>query len=258
MKKDLYIDADHITYMCAFSSDKKSGFEKDDDEDYDDLSEFEDDEDDIDISNDIQLFKDKVDEYTNIAMVECVMKGWEFGDVHVIMSDDTNFRFRLTDTYKAKRTEKTEEFKALREWAKNEYEFEPDTEADDVVSYYGRQGHMVFTTDKDVFKGNAGIFFNSHYMNMCWIETSVRSARRFTLLQTLMGDTVDEIVGIPNVGEKTAIKLLNKFGWCWCGVVKAYKSKGLTEDDAILNRRLVDMSQWSPDKGVELWHGTRK
>lgn len=259
MIKDLYIDGDHITYMCSFSADKKSGFEGDDEEEFEDFSEFSDDDTvELDITDDIQKFKDKVEEYEDIAMVECALRGWEFGKTHVIMSDVTNFRFRLTDTYKAKRTQNTEEFYALRDWAKGYYEFEDDVEADDVVSYYAKQGHMVFTTDKDVFKGNQGIFFNSHYMNMNWVETSKRSARRFTLLQTLMGDTVDNIIGIPKVGEKTAIKLLDKFGWCWSGVVKAYESNGLTESDAVLNRRLVDMNQWSPDGGVALWHGTQK
>ena len=64
---------------------------------------------------------------------------------------------------------------------------------------------------------------------------------------------VDNIPGLPRVAEATAIKLLDKFGWDWDGVVKAYESKGLTEKDAILTKRLTSMEQWTPKKGVKLW-----
>ena len=83
--------------------------------------------------------------------------------------------------------------------------------------------------------------------------TNKRGGRRFTLLQTLTGDRVDEIVGIYGIAEAKGTKLLDKYGWCWEGVVKAYESKGLTRADAILNRRLVDMSQWSPEEGISIW-----
>lgn len=298
-KRDLYIDADHILYLCAFSSSKKSGFEDGGDiltckncgsfvaikdianvgtdrgdyvgvcpkckndsvfEDHDDgMSGFgaQDETPTVDITDDVVMFKNKVIQYRDIAQVECMFQGWEFGRTYVIMSDDTNFRFKLTDTYKKKRAsdaDRTEGFIKLREWARDYYGTEFNTEADDVVSHYAREGNIVFTTDKDVFKGAYGIFFNCHMDHMCWIETPKRSARRFTLLQTLMGDTVDNIVGIPNVGVVTATSLLNRFGWCWDGVVKAYEHNGLSEEDAILNRRLVGMDQWHPDKGVMLWY----
>ncbi|MGB0440436.1 MAG: NADH-quinone oxidoreductase subunit NuoE, partial [Paracoccaceae bacterium] len=49
----------------------------------------------------------------------------------------------------------------------------------------------------------------------------------------------DDLKLIKGVGPKTAVKLLDKHGWDWDGVVTVYESKGLTEDDALLTARLA-------------------
>ena len=96
-------------------------------------------------------------------------------------------------------------------------------------------------------------------------------ARNFNLIQTVTGDRDDNIAGIEGIGEAKAIKLLDKYGWDWDGVVQAYvnadrpdpqnKKKrlswGLTIDNAILARRLICMRQSFPRKDgtwkIKLW-----
>jgi 5'-3' exonuclease len=55
----------------------------------------------------------------------------------------------------------------------------------------------------------------------------------------MSGDQTDGYSGIPGVGVKRAAALLDKEGCTWDTVVKAYKAKGLSEDDALLNARLA-------------------
>jgi DNA polymerase-1 len=178
------------------------------------------------------------------------------GKTKVIFSDPAgNFRYELEPQYKANRKDlkKSPEFYALREWALKKYIYESNLEADDLCGYYARKGYIVCSIDKDVIKGVAGTFFDVYHARRTFHDTSELEARNFTLLQTLMGDTTDNIKGIKGVGEATAIKLLDKHGWSWDGVVKAYEEKGLTEDDAVLTRRLVGMDQWHKKKGLKLW-----
>jgi 5'-3' exonuclease len=70
-----------------------------------------------------------------------------------------------------------------------------------------------------------------------------------------MGDATDGYQGLKGVGPKTAVKLLDKHGWNWDGVVKIYKSKGLQEKHALLTARLAYILQNKDyDKGkITLW-----
>ena len=111
-------------------------------------------------------------------------------------------------------------------------------------------------------------------MKRTMLTTCEGEARNFNLIQTLTGDPTDNIKALPKkagdpmipveglekgkrqpfkVTEKIACELLDEFGWDWQGVVKAFESKGFSEKEAILNRRLVGMDQWHPKKGVKLW-----
>ena len=62
---------------------------------------------------------------------------------------------------------------------------------------------------------------------------------RWHLIQTLAGDQTDGYGGVPGIGVKRAIALLDKDGYTWDTVVKAFKSKELDEDVALMNARLA-------------------
>lgn len=273
--KDVVIDADHILYTAFFGDNYKFEGEVedtpiDDGEDFGVKPKF-----------DLEPYKVKVRDiiqsYVDIAEIESIAYKWTIGKVRVIFSDPKgNFRYDLSKQYKAHRPETPKQLKKLRKWAVKEYKFYKHLEADDIVAHYVRKGGIGFTTDKDLFKGVAGMWFNTHFKHQVWVHTTPEQANRFVLLQTLMGDGVDNIDGIAGVSEKIANEFLYEDTWeC---VIKAYKGIAphdeapfykkdgnptkmlekiralkLTEKDAILTRRLVDMSQWSPKKGLRLW-----
>ena len=179
------------------------------------------------------------------------------GKAKILLSDPAgNFRYDIFPNYKANRkgSTRSELFYRLRKWALKEYGYTPNIEADDEAGYLAGTGkYIVCSMDKDVLKSTAGDHFDVYHSRRGRVTTSELEARNFTLLQTVMGDPTDGIIGIPRVGERTAIKLLDEHGWNWKGVLLSYKAKGLTDADALLNRRLVDLHQWSPNKGVKLW-----
>ena len=80
----------------------------------------------------------------------------------------------------------------------------PRLEADDCVSVYSTviaekkgQSFVVCSPDKDVLRQVPGKHFN--YQKMEWVNTSEEDANKFLWMQTLMGDSIDGIPGIPGM-----------------------------------------------------------
>lgn len=264
-KRDVVIDADHIAFLVAKSNTYKTGFDAFEGEDEDDCGLAERDEI-LDLTEMISHFKAIIQDYTTTAEVESIAYKWTIGKVRVIMSDKTNFRYGLYKDYKHNRKNIPVDVRlsALKEWARDYYHFEPNTEADDVCAYYVREkGAIGFTTDKDLFKGVSGIWFNCHYHHRCWIRTTKKEADEFFKMQVLAGDGVDGIPSLPKVGLLTAKKLMDKYGWSWVDMLSMFKdgSKVLGKVERpnfskkyfVTMVRLVCMSQWTPKKGIKLW-----
>jgi 5'-3' exonuclease len=95
-----------------------------------------------------------------------------------------------------------------------------------------------------------------HHLRRSFVTTGELEARHFTYKQCLTGDLGDGIPGIFGVGEKTAIKLLDKYGWDEKGIIASYEQYDLTADDALLTMRLVRLDQWHPKKGLKLFEWT--
>ena len=66
-----------------------------------------------------------------------------------------------------------------------------------------------------------------------------KEADSWFLTQTLAGDCTDGYSGVPGYGVKAAEKLFQDKGFTWQTVLWAYKSKGLSEEDALKNARLA-------------------
>jgi len=242
-KKDIYIDADGLIYTVAYAQgtnaslggSKVSMSEKG-----------------VNIKAMKAHYKRYVKDLYKSVEVLSITENWKPGKVHLVFSDKTNFRYDIYPEYKANRTqEKTEQYKKLKKWALKKGLVVKNCEADDVVSYYVRKGAIGMTADKDMLNGVAGIWYDTYHQK--WITTSKEEADKFVLIQSMMGDATDNIKGIFRVGIKTAERKLEENGATWDTVVQFYKEKGLTEEDAILTRRLVGMDQWHPKKGIRLW-----
>lgn len=245
MKRDIWIDADHLLYKIAGTS-RPDGLGGEALEEK------------ANIKPHKKVFKEMVREYVATVEILSITEKWKPGKVRLVFSDsDGNFRKKIFPEYKGNRKnrEQSPEFLALRKWAHKKYIVSEGCEADDVVAYYVRNGAVGFSTDKDLLKGVEGLWFDSYHGE--WVNTLKEEADRFCMLQTLAGDSTDGIPGIPRVGLKTAENLLVSCGADWAGIVKAYKNAGLTEDDAILTRRLIGMDQWTKKEGITLWEPSK-
>lgn len=272
MKKDIYVDADHLIYFVAMANSHKTPFDEIDGDIKDDTFK-------VPLKPYKKHFKELVKDYYETVEVESIAHDWKPGKMRLVFSDPKgNFRYDLYPDYKSGRDQdKGKIFYRLRKWAHKKYGYAKGVEADDVVGHYAREGAVVITTDKDVFKGCPGIFFNCHQDHRRWVYTTPEEAHHFNLVQTLAGDSTDTIPGLPGVGIGTAEKLLGDTH-TWEAVVNIYKgvplhdgapfytaagkesavlkkirAANLTEKDAILTRRLIGLDQWTPEGGVKLW-----
>jgi 5'-3' exonuclease len=122
----------------------------------------------------------------------------------------SGYRYQVSSTYKANRKHRPKPiiFYALREYLKQKYSFKEfdGLEADDLVAYYGVNNEdckvVICSPDKDVLHQCIGKHFN--YQKVEFVTTSETDAEKFLWKQVLMGDSTDNIQGIPGVGIKTA------------------------------------------------------
>lgn len=110
----------------------------------------------------------------------------------------------------------------------------PSLEADDVITmlYQDKpEQSIVFSDDKDL----------RYYCPMyCKISTQSEITyqedyEKLQLEQLLIGDSEDNITGIPKVGEKTARKILEQSGYTLESVIREYKDKDISIDECLKN-----------------------
>ncbi len=125
------------------------------------------------------------------------------------LTDYNCFRYKVDGNYKANRKHKPKPviFYSLREYLKQKWGFYgiEGLEADDLVSYYSKnepRKTIICSPDKDVLHQCSGMHFN--YRTVEFLHTSPDEANQFLWKQVLMGDSTDNITGIPGVGVKTA------------------------------------------------------
>ena len=184
-------------------------------------------------------------------------------------TEGRNFRYDVYDMYKANRknTRYPQGMGAVKRKLLETYDggIHSTYEADDIVVLRKRinpDKYVLCAVDKDVYKSVVGKHFNyyrsAHYnIDMKWVETEAVDAYKFPYLQTLMGDSTDNIPGCPGIGPKKAEKAIEGLVTpcdMWKAVVKLFKAKKLPIHDAIRDMRLVNMHQLDVDeKTINLW-----
>ena len=150
------------------------------------------------------------------------------------------FRYKVAKSkgYKESRPrEKPELLLQLTDYLQNTLKFEivPQLEADDLVCYWNNQLEeetIICSPDKDVLKQIPGKHYNYRWTTKtrgCWVTTSEEDAEKFLWQQVLMGDSTDSIPGLPGVGEKTALKILENKESPLSGCDKTYSALVLGE-----------------------------
>jgi len=186
------------------------------------------------------LMKNSKGQYTNavfglVNMLNSIMNE-EF--THALVAFDkgkATFRHKEYEDYKAQRKPMPDEFRSQLEYIKEApqkmgisvYESEA-LEADDIIGslahkYYDEFDEIeIISNDKDLFQ----LLNSKVYMRLS--KRGMEPERKYTEkdleedmgikpsqvpdLKGLMGDSSDNLPGIPGVGEKTALKLLHEYG----------------------------------------------
>ena len=207
-------------------------------------------------------------------MIDDICKSCKAQELVICLSDmKSNFRKQLNPDYKGNRKSiKPILYEFLRNYLKKSgykvYE-KPSLEADDVIGILAtsdkiiKGDKVVWSLDKD-FKTIPCKFHRakpdgSHESKVITNE----EANWWFMYQTLIGDKVDGYEGCKGIGDKTARKILGEIGEypiyvMWQSVIDTYKSKGYTEEDALLNARMARILRAEDydfkKKEVKLWN----
>jgi DNA polymerase-1 len=156
------------------------------------------------------------------------------------------FRIKLWPQYKAGRPPKPLYVEPIRAYLAENYKTyaKPQLEADDIQGILSthptliKGKKVIVSVDKDM-KTIPGWLFNPTKDKTPKL-ISEDQADYFWMLQTLTGDQVDHYPGIPGVGEKRGMAILDcQPDRYWECVVEAYEDRGLTAADALIQARLA-------------------
>lgn len=165
-----------------------------------------------------------------------------FGD-----NQHRSFRYDLFPDYKRHRTQGRPPVhrRAVEDMLRSEFpvKSKPNLEADDVMgilatnpAYLPGAEKIIVTIDKDL-ETVPGLHFNYHKDKEVR-DVSVAEADYNHLYLTLVGDTADGFKGAPGIGPKKAAQILSEPP-LWPSVLAAFRRKGLTAEDALLQARLA-------------------
>ena len=215
----LLIDADYIVYKSCAAAETE-----------------------LDFGDDVILVTSNFSDAYSATTRELTKLQNEFGslsDIILFFSDYKNFRKKVYPDYKGHRNRKKPcGYKRVVNQLKTEFEtiIMPTLEADDALGIYATQypGNIVVSPDKDM-KQIPGKLYNLDET----FTISPEEGAKWHLIQSISGDSTDGYSGVPGIGVKRAETLFNKEGYSWKTVVSAFKSKDLTEADALINARLA-------------------
>ena len=216
----LLIDADYIVYKSCAGAETE-----------------------IDWGDDVILVTSKFSEaYNNVLRELNKIKNefiWDTPELILFFSDSKNFRKKIFGAYKGHRNRKKPcgYRRVINELSKDHEVIKlPELEADDAMGIYATEhpGNIIVSPDKDM-RQIPGRLYNMDEMT----TVTPTEGAKWHLIQTLAGDQTDGYSGVPGIGIKRAVTLFDEHGYNWQTVIKAFKDKELTEDDALMNARLA-------------------
>jgi DNA polymerase-1 len=171
-----------------------------------------------------------------------------------------SFRAKLYPEYKANRTrEKPIHYEYLKQHLLSSWngQIAFEEEADDLIGIHLNEDSIAVTIDKDILYGLAGHKYN--FVKEKMFYTSQEEALKFFYKQVLMGDSADNIIGLPKIGEVMALKLLEGLETeeeMFQQVRRQYLQHGFTEEQLLLNGRLLKIRTyegelWQPPIGLK-------
>ena len=169
-------------------------------------------------------------------------------DLILYFSSTENFRKKIYPDYKGHRNRrKPLGYRRLVNHCRDNYNFvcRKGLEADDAIGIdatnpkYASLDNIVVSPDKDM-KQIPGVLWN---LTDDVEEITKEDGDKWHLIQSLAGDPTDGYSGCPGIGVKRALELLNKHDSKWEAICQAFRERGLSDDDALLNARLAKILQ---------------
>jgi DNA polymerase-1 len=175
-----------------------------------------------------------------------VTKAMMEDDFILYFSSTENFRKKIYPDYKGHRMKrKPLGYKRLVNYCRKNHNFKliEGLEADDTIGIeatrFADPSNIIVSPDKDMRQIPSALWNLTDDV----VEITKDDGDRWHLIQSLSGDPTDGYSGCPGIGVKRATELLDKNENKWEAVCKAYRDRGLSDDDALLNARLAKILQ---------------
>ena len=198
----------------------------------------------IDFGEDVIIAQSQFSEVLRVFHNELnkVTKAMMDDDFILYFSSTENFRKKIYPDYKGHRMKrKPLGYKRLVNYCRENHNFKliEGLEADDTIGIeatrHANPNNIIVSPDKDL-KQIPSVLWN---LTDDVVEITKEEGDRWHLVQSLSGDPTDGYSGCPGIGVKRATELLDKNENQWEAVCKAYRDRGLSDDDALLNARLA-------------------
>tara|TARA_A100000164_G_scaffold282726_1_gene255215 strand:+ start:2138 stop:2857 length:720 start_codon:yes stop_codon:yes gene_type:complete len=202
----------------------------------------------IDFGEDVIIAQSQFSEVLKVFHNELnkVTKAMMEDNFILYFSSTKNFRKKIYPDYKGHRMKrKPLGYKRLVNYCRKNHNFKliEGLEADDTIGIeatrFADPNNIIVSPDKDMRQIPSTLWD----MKDDVVEITKDDGDRWHLIQSLSGDPTDGYSGCPGIGVKRATELLDKNENKWEAVCKAYRDRGLSDDDALLNARLAKILQ---------------
>ena len=202
----------------------------------------------IDFGEDVIIAQSQFSEVLKVFNNELnkVTKAMMEDDFILYFSSTKNFRKKIYPDYKGHRMKrKPLGYKRLVNYCRENHNFKliEGLEADDTIGIeatrFADPSNIIVSPDKDMRQIPSALWNLTDDV----VEITKDDGDRWHLIQSLSGDPTDGYSGCPGIGVKRASELLDKNENKWEAVCKAYRDRGLSDDDALLNARLAKILQ---------------